>query len=900
MRTLKNIFIVVVCTLMMVLFPQNIHADWIFVGEAPTLVSDFTYDSTVHQLINIDPSYKPYEEGKTGSVVYSCNGASFGGFSSGVSHAGTYTYSYEAYLDSVLVHSDVIGTVTIAKAQNQITQNAVAATGLEFNGSPQSLLTTPAKAFIGDVEGVEYNVNGVNKGKGIPKATNAGTYTIVYSTLPDAEGNYESVSSSTTSIIIDPKPITASFTAKNLTYNGTSQNTSVLSITPTGAIAGADVEYETVSGQAGTNAGTYTLKIKGINNYNFQSETNWTIDKLDITGGSATLAEEVLLYSGNPQTASVTSITKDSATLYPSDFTVTDATQTNVGAYTLTVSGKDPNTFGSLTKQFKIDPLVLSNETVDVVLGPSLTYNGSEQTQTVAKVVIKSTGAVLNPSEYTVTNDKGTNAGNYTLTVTGNGGNVTGSVTKDFTIAKCPVTGTWTGGPTFTYDGSTKTVYLTNLPSCASASYSGNSASDYGNYTARATITITGNDNYVAGSVPNYNWSIERPSYDMSGVKFVSKSFGFDGKPHSIEITGKLPQGVTVKYLNNTRTNIGAQKATAVFTGDKYHAPIENMYAEIKIVNKLVDIPEQLENPVLEDGSEKFLFNEGEGYIVEGDGHTEPGRYQVTLKLKDAKNTAWSDGTSEDKVYEFVIKRKQIVDGKNTITDDKNGFDPDAKLVIKYTEKKDNSDYKHIVDIDGLLSGHQAFNFGYLVDVQVDNKSVGLNGETVLVLSIPEKFVGQDFELTYAHLDLVEKGYAYELSKDGKSITVKVNDLVGEFVFANTDFGSHVHINKILTILACILFTVIYNMILKHHKLNVLVVLVTVALVGVYLYIGSFKNCDTCLTLDIVAAISLLFMLYRFLKKYKDDDKQEETNEDENKEETTEDNTVEDNNEDNK
>lgn len=55
---------------------------------------------------------------------------------------------------------------------------------------------------------------------------------------------------------------------------------------------------------------------------------------------------------------------------------------------------------------------------------------------------------------------------------------------------------------------------------------------------------------------------------DLGNVKFYSRSFLEDGKEHELLISGKLPEGVTVQYTNNKRTERGTQKATANFYKD--------------------------------------------------------------------------------------------------------------------------------------------------------------------------------------------------------------------------------------------------------------------------------------------------------------------------------------------
>lgn len=69
-----------------------------------------------------------------------------------------------------------------------------------------------------------------------------------------------------------------------------------------------------------------------------------------------------------------------------------------------------------------------------VTLGPALTYNGSEQTQTVQSVVLDGIPLVAD-IDYAVINNKQTNAGTYTLSVVGKS-SYSGTATKEWTIAK--------------------------------------------------------------------------------------------------------------------------------------------------------------------------------------------------------------------------------------------------------------------------------------------------------------------------------------------------------------------------------------------------------------------------------------------------------------------------------
>ena len=77
---------------------------------------------------------------------------------------------------------------------------------------------------------------------------------------------------------------------------------------------------------------------------------------------------------------------------------------------------------------------------------------------------------------------------------------------------------------------------------------------------------------------------VEKATYDMSGVFFDSRALVYTGEPISLFIRGTLPQGVTVSYENNGKTDVGKYVVTAVFTGDaENYKPIQNLTANLVI-----------------------------------------------------------------------------------------------------------------------------------------------------------------------------------------------------------------------------------------------------------------------------------------------------------------------------
>ena len=138
---------------------------------------------------------------------------------------------------------------------------------------------------------------------------------------------------------------------------------------------------------------------------------------------------------------------------------------------------------------------------------------------------------------------------------------------------------------TVIYDGNEHEVVITDeLPEGIEVSYTGNKGTNAGTYNGVATLT--GSGNYAGSTTLTATLTISKATYDLSGVKFEDKTVEYDGKEHKIEITGTLPEGVTVEYTNNTGVNAGKYKATATFKGNENYNEIASMNATLTITAK--------------------------------------------------------------------------------------------------------------------------------------------------------------------------------------------------------------------------------------------------------------------------------------------------------------------------
>ena len=144
-------------------------------------------------------------------------------------------------------------------------------------------------------------------------------------------------------------------------------------------------------------------------------------DLQNVINGTTVVGKATADAQGNDisTTYAKTSALGNNAVLYTAAQTLTEEQKAqareNIGAADASGSGKD-----------------IANATV--TLGASLTYNGSAQTQTVASVKLGSV-TLRAGTDYDISGNVATNAGNYTLIVSGKG-DYTGFVFVDWTIAK--------------------------------------------------------------------------------------------------------------------------------------------------------------------------------------------------------------------------------------------------------------------------------------------------------------------------------------------------------------------------------------------------------------------------------------------------------------------------------
>ena len=201
---------------------------------------------------------------------------------------------------------------------------------------------------------------------------------------------------------------------------------------------------------------------------------------------------------------------------------------------------------------------------------------------------------------------------------------------------------------TFVYDGEAKSIEIAGtLPAGVTVSYEGNGQTAVGKYTVTAKFTVDTNNYYEISDMTSI-LTITKPEVELptvSGVTLAGKTVTYNGEVHSLAIEGDLPEGVTVQYVNNDKTDAGSYIVEAKFFYGETELTDSNIRATLKIEKAVADLSGITfeGKTVLYDGEAHSLAIEGTlpdyatvSYI--GNGQTAAGSYKVVAVFNVGKN----------------------------------------------------------------------------------------------------------------------------------------------------------------------------------------------------------------------------------------------------------------------
>ncbi len=454
---------------------------------APTAMTQLTFNGQAQTLVAAGSIAGPGNM-EACEMQYSLDGQTYAKELPTAVNAGSYTVFYKVVGDAN--HNGVDAQfINVAIYKAALTNVLLQASTLTYNQQEQSPVITSVKAGELVVPATDYTVSG--------SATNVGTYTMTVMAKESAE-NFTGTATAQYSIVAaDANLFNITLGTSTFTFNGTELKPTV-TVKDGEATLVENTDY-TLAFTNNVNVGTATVTATGIGNYSGTKTATYTIIKADITPTAPT-AQTGLVYTTQPQALIAAGQAEGGEMQYSLDnetWSTNIPTGTEAKEYTVyykVVADANHNDVAAQSFKVTIEQATLTAATLTET---NFIYNQQEQT---ALVAIVSAGAITVPDAgYEIADNKATNVGNYTATLTGKG-NFKGSVTANWSIvaANANLFNITLGTNEYTYDGTAKTPTVTVKDGEATLVEN----TDYKlAYTANtnagtATVTVTGKGNY--------------------------------------------------------------------------------------------------------------------------------------------------------------------------------------------------------------------------------------------------------------------------------------------------------------------------------------------------------------------------------------------------------------------
>lgn len=646
----------------------------------------------------------------SGTISYKYKTKEAGTYTEGLPiDAGTYTVMASIAAQGNYTAASGELTLTIKKAAASGTASAV--DGLTYNGQAQNLVT--AGAVTGGT--MQYSTDGSNYSTTIPTGINVGEYSVWYYVKGDANHTDSEPVNITVTIAKAAAKVTKAPAANTLTYNGEAQALATAGEADGGTLVYSlekDGDYDAAI-PTGTNAGSYSIWYKVVGDANHSDtdpvQVEVTIKKAD---------PDVTAPDG--LTATYGDTLSDVALSGGWTWDTPDASVGNVGGNTFaaTYMPSDTTNYNTVNEDLTVTVSAKDITGAEITLGDSLTYTGQEQTQQIDSVTVDGLAVT-----YTVTGNTATDAGDYTLTISGTG-NFTGTATKGWSIAKANYTGT-TGVSSTVLANWPDKVTLPDIP--AGASYGTPSTTDdltglsieggVLHYTGgesitegqeyKITVPVNGGTNYNDYQITVTLTGSDKQTLTITGVTAQNGTYngqtqaGYAGTPAAVGYTGDF----TVTY--NTEdgkapTNAGTYSVTIAIpdTDPQY---VGSIVLEFTIAKKALTVSAPSASVYVGDNAPLLALTYTG--LVDGESVTpsEAPAFTITksddteIALADAVKTAgtytitWSnaDGTTFTGADNYDITLKNT--GTLTVTVRSSGGGSSSNITTETTKNPDGS-----------------------------------------------------------------------------------------------------------------------------------------------------------------------------------------------------------------
>lgn len=235
----------------------------------------------------------------------------------------------------------------------------------------------------------------------------------------------------------------------------------------------------------------------------------------------------------------------------------------------------------------------------------------------------------------------------------------TADIEIPFTIAKALVSIPSTDSSRFVYSGDTLVC-----PVVANSNYvvTGNKNVMSGNYQAKVALIDKANTIWEDGSSDDIliPYSISKIILD----KPVSDSTAFVYNGDTMVVN--IPANEWYNITNNSGIKAGKYAANIALV-DKTNTiwndgTTDDVVIPFTIAKSQVEIPAVDTTMFIYTGDTlMYTVAENEYYSVKGNVQSKVGRYSVVVSLNDIENYCWSDGSTIDLVYPFVVNEREVV-----------------------------------------------------------------------------------------------------------------------------------------------------------------------------------------------------------------------------------------------
>ncbi|MBD5444578.1 MAG: hypothetical protein HDR29_03400 [Lachnospiraceae bacterium] len=558
-------------------------------------------------------------------------------------------------------------------------------------------------------------------------------------------------------------PATVTINATNCTHNGATEVASsgdyTVTFTPASGykvpenltvqiggktLASSQYNYSNTTGKLTIPreniTGNVTITAKALlcsHNLTYKENNKTIMESCDICGHSATVtlalnSNASLTYTGSEIEPVTVNYSTGWAGSKPT-IIYTDNTNAGTAKAELTVSG------ATVTLTFDINSADISSAVVE--LGAELTYNGMEQTQTITSVTVN--GRTLTAeTDYTVSGNAGTNAGDYELTITGKD-NYTGTTTKSFTIARKPLTVSMVRLDARYHDYTGEEIKP--AVTVKDGDYTLESGKDYSVVYANnteigtgATVTVTGKGNY-AGTV-EVKFVIRNGSVTPPDIKEDDLDIGYEGgtialpddikdeveiytdpdDPEGSMITpnpdGSLPvepgDTIYIRYKEKDETTPASDGIKIEIPGrPKAPEPVEK--EEITVTDTTITVPKpddgkDYEYVLVEKGKEPDWNNpDATGQQANDTGKftdLDPNKEYDLYVREKATEDSFASEPAKTEIRTTVTIKEPVIEGENADKPDNTVTKPDAPdedgNSVTYTGTC-GEDYTPVIIVDG-------------------------------------------------------------------------------------------------------------------------------------------------------------------------------------------------------